>query len=150
MILNKPNYQGRFFRRKEVRLLVIGDDNESQVADYFGHLKDFTEMSQHIYDINCNFVNKGEEAFKQIEDWQPNIILVDAHLTDMNSFNILEHCKREHLPVVVTSDYRLPEVEKSVESSGAGAYIPKSDNPEDLEYLLNKIAELADDARIKH
>jgi CheY-like chemotaxis protein len=150
MILNKLNLSGKYQKRKTVRLLVIGDDSESAVNEYFGHLKDFTELSNHLYDIDCNFIHTGGEAYKQIADWHPNVILVDVHLPDINSFSILEHCKKEHLPVIVTSDFRLPDVEKSVENSGASAYIPKSDSPDDFEYLLNRIADLADEARIKH
>lgn len=150
MILNRSNYSGRFNKKKTIRLLVIGDDAESQINEYFVHLKDFTEMSTHLYDIDCNFIHTGEEAYKQIKDWLPNVILIDAHLADVNCFNILEHCVKEHLPVVLTSDYRLPEVEKSAENSGASAYIPKSDNPDDFEFLLSLIAEIADEARIKH
>ena len=150
MILNKLNLSGTFGKKKAVRLLVVGNDSESNVNEYFGHLKDFAEISTHVYNIDCNFVHKGEEALKQIKDWHPNVILVDVHLEDINSFNVLEQCRREHLPVIVTSDFRLPDVEKSVENSGASAYIPKSDSPDDFEYLLNRIVDLADDARIKH
>ncbi len=150
MILNKLNIDGTLKRGKAVRLLIVGDDSDSSIHNYFEHLKDFTEMSNHIYNIDCAIITKGEEALQKIEDWNPNVILVDVHLPDINSFEVLDLCRKEHLPVIVTSDFRLPEVEKSVENSGASAYIPKSDCPDDFEYLLHRIVDLADDARIKH
>lgn len=130
--------------------MVIGDDAESQVNDYFVHFKDFTEINRHLYDLKCNFVKLGKVALKEIGKWEPTIILVDAHLTDINCCDILERCRREHLPVILTSDYRLSEMEKSIEALGASAYVPKADSPDDFESLLNKIADLAEETRIRH
>ena len=150
MIINKPLPKVNFNQKKSIKLLVVGDDDESAVQNYFSHLKDYTEISMHTYDINCKVVAKGEEALEQITQWEPSVILVDAHIGDVNSCDILEFCKKEHLPVVLTSDYHLPEIQLRIDDLGISAYLQKADSPDDFEFLLKKIADIAEESRIKH
>ena len=47
------------------------------------------------------------------------------------------------MPLVVTSEYAVPELSDVSKRWGAEEYIPKSENPEEVEEALRKIVELA-------
>jgi len=136
--------------RKKVRLLIIGDGNAAEEQGYYAHLKECADLSSHIYEITYNFTQSGVEALKLIGSWEPTVILVDAHLDDMNSFDIVTHSRSQSVPIIVASDYKSTEIEESALSLGAAAYVSKSDNPDDVELLLERIAEIADELATRH
>jgi DNA-binding NarL/FixJ family response regulator len=137
-------------RRKQVRLLVIGDDSATDSDSYYSHLKETAELCRHLYDVTCNFTDTGEGAAELMKEWEPTIILVDAHLENSSSIEIVRMSKAEAVPVVVTSDYPSSEIEQSFKLQGAAAYMPKTANPDDFEIILQKIVALAAEASIKH
>lgn len=136
--------------RKCVRLLVVGDTPQEDSSEYYFHLQEFVDLSRHVYDISYQFTTSCNKAVELIESWQPSIILVDAHLEDSHSFDVLQSGIDASVPVVVTSEFNSPEIGESAMANGAAAYLPKSDSPEDLEILFSRIAELAVEIRIKH
>lgn len=136
--------------RKQVRLLVVGDTQLDDNSDYYSHLQEYADLSRHVYDISYQFTASGTKAVELIGSWQPSVILVDAHLEDRHSFDVLQSGIDASVPVVVTSEFNSPEIEESAIANGAAAYLPKSDSPEDLEILLNRIAELAVEIQLKH
>lgn len=131
--------------RKKVRLLVVADDESHEDHDYYKHLKEVADLSSHIYEITCNITHSGKEGLELINSWQPTVILVDAHLSDINSCEVVTVGSKQEVPVVVVSDHRNAEIEESAISLGAKGYISKSDTPEDVETALAKIADLACD-----
>ena len=138
-------------RRKAVRLLLIGDeDSSSDFENYFSGLKECAELCRHMFDVTCNFTNSGVEGKKLMRDWEPNVIIVDAHLHDFNSLEIVQFACTEHLPIVVTSDYPSREIENSAREQGAAGYLTKTDNPDELEMVLKEIVSIANEVRIKH
>ena len=149
----KPTHFGpiqELQRRKKVRLLVVGDDSQDKFDPYYSGLKECAELCAHIYDITCNFTTSGEKAVELLETWEPTVLLVDAHLHDMNCLDLVKHSCAGHVPVVVTSDHPSPEIAQSAKEQGAAAYIAKTENPDEFEMLLQRIVTLAGEASIKH
>lgn len=122
--------------RKKVRLLVIDDHEE-----YFELIKEYADMCSHQFDIICTYSESGERGLELIRSWSPSIVIMDAHLPDVHAYSLLEVCNDEACPVIVTSDQRSNEIEQSMLAQGACAYLPKTDNPDEMESLLYQIHE---------
>ena len=73
---------------KSVKLLVV----DEQVT-YCDLIKEHIDICSHQFDIVCECVNSGTEALEKIAEWEPSVILLDAHLQDVNSFAVLDACR---------------------------------------------------------
>lgn len=124
--------------KKNVKLLIV-DENSS----YYEQLKDCAEMCAHEFNVECIHATSAQEAMKIIESEHPTVLLVDAYLPDLTNAKLISKCSEGVVPVVITSDYQLPELEEVTQHWGADEYIPKSDNPDDVEEALRRIVELA-------
>ncbi len=132
-------------RSDDVRLLVI-DDQEA----YCDLIRDTAELCAHNFHITCEFMESGEGLLEKVSSFHPTVVLVDAHIPDMQTFAMVRRLADEEVPVIVTSEHRSLEIENSARDNGAVAYVPKADNLEDVEFLLSKIAEMADRAIERH
>jgi CheY-like chemotaxis protein len=91
------------------------------------------------------FVTKedGSSALKMLEekpDFQPEMILLDINLPDMNGFEILQHLRSQssykNVPVIMfTSSDDERDIKKSYEY-GANAYLIKPDSLNTLKEVL--------------
>ena len=91
------------------------------------------------------FVTKedGSSALKMLEekpDFQPEMILLDINLPDMNGFEILQHLRSQssykNVPVIMfTSSDDEKDIKRSYEY-GANAYIIKPDSLHSLKEVL--------------
>lgn len=78
----------------------------------------------------------GEEAFAQIERFQPDLVLLDVMLPGINGFDILQRLRqqpvsREIFVIMLTAKGREVEVTKGL-ALGADAYITKPFSTRDL------------------
>ncbi|MCO6429833.1 MAG: response regulator [Deltaproteobacteria bacterium] len=137
-------------QRKQVRLLIIGDEAVEEGGSYYGQLKECAELCRHLFDITCNVAASGESGMKLIQGWEPTVVLLEAHLSDISSLDILRCGNENSIPVVVTSHYRSHEIEETFTQGGAAAYLPKTDDPDDFEQILHKIVNVASEAKITH
>ena len=131
--------------KKEVRVLVVDEGSA-----YFELICEHAEMNDHYFSINCAHVENGEEVLEKIRTFAPTIILLDAHIPDVNCFEILERCKEGLAPIIVTSDNCSPEIEVSARMNGASGYVTKSTNPEHLDALIFQIATLSPESESTH
>ena len=80
------------------------------------------------------FAGTGAEVFPRLDDFKPDLVVLDMHLPDMDGIDILRRLRREFpdMPVVITTAYM--SVEPMVEVMGMGhqGYLLK---PFDLEEL---------------
>ena len=121
-------------KEKKVRLLVI-DEQES----YYDMISEYVEMYSHEFNIECEHAS-GKEARKKIGSFLPSIVVLDAHLETINYLEILKHCGEGIAPVVVMSTSQNKEIADSAMESGAEAFIPKSEDPDDVEFVLTRLA----------
>jgi len=127
-----------------VRLLVV-DEQES----YCELIRKSADIGDMAFEVVCEHAASAAEAIRKIADWEPTVILVDAYLPDMNSLEFLEQC-RGTSPLIVASEHISPSTEESVLSRGASAYIPKTQDPDELDIILQKIAWLAAEYSTTH
>lgn len=131
--------------KKKVKLLVVDDHDH-----YCELLEQSADIWNDHYEIECAFVESAKEAFERIADFTPNVIMVDAFLSDMNYLDFLEQCREGGTPLVVTSTTQSPSIERSVVERGARAYIPKTDDPDEIELLFHQIAHFAEEVDATH
>ena len=124
--------------RKKVRLLVV--DEQARFCEL---VQEIADLASHMYDISCEFTDSGSRARELVRDWDPSVILVDAHLSDINSCEFVNDCRDVRAPVVVTSEERSSSIEESAREWGASGYFTKSESVEDVEKLVLELASLA-------
>ena len=125
-------------KEKTVRLLVVNDTQEFNEA-----LQASIDMNSHVYDLDCECVVTGEEALERIEKWQPSVILLDAHLPDLNSLSILDQSDPEETKVIITSTHHSTEIRDTALSRGAEGYFPMEQDIDLLEQLIEYVVVLA-------
>lgn len=131
--------------RKYIKLLVI-HDQPSEVEQ----ITDWAEMNDHLFSVEIQFTNIAEKAYELIGSWNPSVIMLDAHLTDENSFEVLNRVKDNAIPIVMTSEHNSNEIGQSAIENGADMYFSFGDDPEFAEYFLMYMAELAVPSEISH
>lgn len=86
-------------------------------------------------------ISKAEEAFKQIEHFLPDIILLDVFLSGADGRNICQQLKKQkgtkHIPVIMISAN--PEAADNMHLYGADDFIHK---PFEINDLLSRINSL--------
>lgn len=118
----------------QIRLLVVNDH-----SGFTDLVQDTVEINDYRFNIRCQVVDTGEEALEKIDDWAPEVVLIDAHIPDLNCMKILDEVDAESRAFIVTSTYNSPEIRDSVLAKGAYGYFPIEEDVEGLERLLEFI-----------
>ena len=131
--------------RKEVKLLVVDDRTEQ-----FEQIQSVSEMYHSEYRIECKLATTDSEARSLLSSWQPSIVLLDLHV-GCGSLPLLDYISGSGCaPVVAMSDTLQPELEVTAESHGAVGYVPKGEDQEEVEALVDFLASLADPVMNTH
>ena len=125
-------------KKKQVKLLIIDDQ-----PDHIATLREHTEMYNANYSLECNFVKSTKAAIEALRNFQPSVVLLDAHTKDLKGLEIIERFNHNGASVVVTSRERSDDIEVSALEHGAAAYVPMSENPDDMDLMMETIAAVA-------
>jgi CheY-like chemotaxis protein len=120
--------------RRDVRLLVVDETTE-----HFELLTEMAEMYNPDYRLECRFVSTAGEIFQAIGEWQPSVVLIDLHSV-IDALEMVRQLANQGRSVVATSAHRSPELSSVADEYGAVGYLSKSDNPDDLEALVDFVA----------
>lgn len=94
----------------------------------------------------ARLAENGEEGLKQLEEFTPDIILLDIMMKTMNGFEMLsklkESSKTKNIPVIVLTNMSDIGVANEATSKGANLVIVKSDMDPDqvMEWVNSLIA----------
>jgi len=113
------------------KLLVV--DDEVEICDF---LKMFFEER----DFQVEVAYTGTDALKKVESFQPDIMLLDIKIPDLDGIEVLKRVKASHPSIRVLMVTAIETTEKIDEALKLGAdnYITK---PLSLEYLENDVRE---------
>ena len=82
----------------------------------------------------------GSEALALVDDWQPDVLVLDAHLPDMNGFDLLARLRGcpglASVPAFMCSADAMPEDLQRARSSGFAGYWVK---PIDIAAVLRDL-----------
>lgn len=88
--------------------------------------------------INVRLFSDGREALKLADEFEPEVVVSDIKMPDINGLDLLRQMKNVHssLPIIIMTAYA--DLDKAVESfsSGAFEYLPK---PFDIEEMLKVV-----------
>lgn len=123
--------------RKDVRLVVI-DDSE----DHFEQICHVTEMYNPEYNVACELAESCQNLLGQEGGSKPTVVLLDIHILS-DALAVIQKLSHQGIPVVATSAVRLPNIAETAHQYGAVGYFNKSDNPDDIEALIDFVATVA-------
>ena len=126
--------------RKHIRMLLVNDENE-----YCERFQEVVDLSSYCYDIDCHCVENAKEAIDAIAKWNPDLVMLDLFLPDMDSSKVLNLCTKEKTPIIVTSEEQLIDVGKNYLDKGVSGYFKLGEDPEEFDQILSRVAELANE-----
>ena len=116
---------------KTLRILIVDDQPRARHS-----LKALLATRFRLADT-CEAAN-GLEAVQCVEECKPDIVLMDARMSDMDGIEATRIIKTKsaHTPVIILSMY--PEYQEVALAAGANVFISKGDPPERLLETLMK------------
>jgi len=116
------------------KILVVDDDNLVGLSLN----KVLTKLG---YDVRVCV--QAEEAHDTIEEFEPDVILLDIYLTTHNGLELQKsfHKKFSHIPVIMITGYADVNIAVSAMKSGAFDFMLKPIDLEQLKLVLNKALE---------
>lgn len=114
---------------KTIRVLIAEDDY--LVGEMIrGHLENIGYTSVGI-------ASNGHEAVEMTSTLQPDVVLMDIQMPDMNGIEAARQInKRCPTPIVVLTAFETSEFLKESSAAGVGAYLLKPSNPRELERAI--------------
>jgi len=99
----------------------------------------------------------GEDGFKKIKDWHPDLILLDIVMPKMNGYEVLEKINEEkiNIPVIIISNSGQPVELEKIKTLGAVDYLIKTKfDPDQViakikKYLAGQSGEVGAEAEVK-
>ena len=131
--------------KKSIRVLVIDEGSE-----FFDQVQDHADLNSHHFDMACRLVTKISEVADMIRSWNPSVVMLDVANSPQNSAEIAKGCSQMEVPLIVTGYSHNKEIQASIEKIGAIAYIVKSEDPEDIEQVVELLATVAKDELMVH
>lgn len=131
--------------RKSIRVLVVDD-----ASDFFDQVQDHADLNSHHYDMACKLVTRIADVAEMIRIWNPSVVMLDVANSPQNSAEIAKGCSQREVPLIVTGYSHSKEIQASIEKIGAVAYVVKSEDPEDLEQVVELLATVAREECLMH
>ena len=114
---------------KKPRVMIVED--EVLIAELIEGL-----LSDMDYPVVGRF-RKGREAIAALDDTQPDVIIMDIHLPDINGIDATQQISDAHpTPIVILTAYDDSELVKKASEAGAGAYLLKPADARELERAI--------------
>ena len=130
-----------FEAKPHLKVLVVDEQDE-----YFADLKDWADMCSHQMQLDCRHIQRGQEAFGMLGEWEPDVVLVDIHLPDVPGFDVMSRCCSRAIPVVATGASDNSEMSAEAMRHGASAYLAKISDPDQMDQVLRTIVSAARNA----
>jgi len=98
-------------------------------------------LEEEFVDITVNEAGTGLDGINQIQACQPEAVVLDISLPDINGLEVLKRIRMDwpKLPVLILSVYGEDQYGVRVMRSGASGYLAKSSAPELLVTALKKL-----------
>jgi len=114
---------------KNKKVLIVDDDPDILEA---------LQLTFEAADYIARTTTKGEETYHQVDEFAPDIIILDVLLSGKDGRRICQKLKKDkatkHIPIIMISAH--PEADKSTRVMGADDFLAK---PFDLDDLLKKV-----------
>jgi CheY-like chemotaxis protein len=112
-------------RSKKILLIEDNDINRMLLSDYLSYCR---------YEVQS--LPEGSQFFSTIEQFQPNLILLDLKLPDIDGYSLLakiqQHSELQDLPIFVVSAFAFKTDQEKAMKLGARRYFVKPVNLTEL------------------
>jgi DNA-binding NarL/FixJ family response regulator len=117
-----------------IRVLVV--DDEALIRTGFQHFLDAAD------DIEVVAAVTGGEAVQTAHETEPDVVLLDIRMPDVDGLTVLADLRRlPHPPVVaMLTTFDMDEYVATALRSGAAGFLLKDTDPEELPFLLRALA----------
>ena len=96
-------------------------------------IRKMVEIALEDGDYNIVTSNSGKDGLKLLDDENPDLVIVDMTLPDMNGIDLLKTVKASKgLPVIMLSGKDAPQLVENAKNAGADDFLPKPFRDEDL------------------
>lgn len=116
---------------KQARILAV-DDNEDNLL--------LLSEVLNIFDCSLITTTHGQKALLLAQTYNPDLILLDVMLPDLNGVEVVRHLKQnkttKHIPVIAVTALARKEDRDRLLAAGCCEYITKPYMLEDLEALV--------------
>lgn len=114
--------------------LFVQDKIHILIVDDQPIISDSLELLLDKYGFHVSVANSGTQALKQCEERQPNVVLMDIQMPEMNGITTTKEIKNrwpDTKIIMVTTFEETSSVSEAIEA-GAEGYVLKSVQPEEL------------------
>ncbi len=115
-------------------LVVILDDHPDNLM--------LLAYSLESWNVRCLTFQTARELFSEIRSIEPDILLVDIKLPDIDGFEVFKIIRQgyrlEHVPIIAMTALCDPEAQHKIQSKGFADYLRKPFKLEQLKTLLLK------------
>jgi CheY-like chemotaxis protein len=109
----------------EVGLVLVVEDSPTQ-----GQM--VSTMIRILCGLNVVIAADGSQAMQAIHTNQPNVIVLDVNLPDMDGYQLCNRLKRDpltaHIPIIMLTSMHSDQATTRGLAAGANDYIPKDGN----------------------
>ncbi|MFD8572904.1 response regulator [Streptomyces sp. NPDC057694] len=118
-----------------IRVLVV--DDEALVRTGFTHILDATDGVEVVAAVS------GGQALPSVRELDPDVVLLDIRMPDVDGLTVLAELRRLESPPVVAmlTTFDADEYIDAALRSGAAGFLLKDTDPEQLPYLIRTLAE---------
>ena len=108
------------------KAILIIEDNDQNL-----YLMKFL-LEKHGYEVAC--AQSGLEGIRKAKELEPQAILLDIQLPEMNGYTVARELRRElklaHTPIIAVTSYAMTGDRELALAAGASDYIEKPINPD--------------------
>ena len=114
---------------KKIKLLLVDDE-----AEFLDTLVDRLDLR----DLKTDVAYNGKEALSAVEEEEPDVIVLDVKMPEMDGMEVLQRIKKAypHVEVIILTGHGNEQDEQRARELGAFDYLKK---PADLETLMGRI-----------
>ncbi|MGQ4420949.1 response regulator [Streptomyces sp. SAS_269] len=118
-----------------IRVLVV--DDEALIRTGFQHILDAAD------DIEVVAAVPGGQALSAVRETEPDVVLLDIRMPDVDGLTVLAEVRRlPHPPVVaMLTTFDMDEYVETALRSGAAGFLLKDTDPEELPFLVRALAD---------
>lgn len=129
--------------RKDMPTLLVVDDvatDRMRIAGLAAHWMESTVLQ----------ASNGSTALEMIDQHQPDIVLTDLHMPEMNGLQLVQEIREQYpyIPVILMTADGSEEIAAMALQQGAASYVPKRHLAQNLERTLQQVHVTARDGLI--
>ncbi len=106
-------------------------------------------LVKHTIGATVTYAVDGQAAAAALAERQPDLVLTDLQMPNMNGLELVEHIRRNHplVPVILMTGHGSEEIAAEALKAGAASYVPKVTLAQDLKETLESVLSMADAGR---